>query len=71
MVSRQKKKGKSKENALATNRRSQYLVQCTVVLYDKEGTIQQAGCQLSGGRLRWLHLRAIVLGHSIDLTHAR
>ena len=42
-----------------------------VVFYDKEGTIQQAGCQLPGDRLRWLHLRAIVLGDFIDLTHAR
>ena len=47
------------------------LIPCTVVLYDKEGTIQRAGCQLPGDRLRWLHLRVIVLGHSIDLTHAR
>ena len=25
-----------------------YLVQCTVVLYDIGGTIQQSGCQLPG-----------------------
>ena len=44
---------------------------CTMVLYDKEGTFRRAGCQLPGDRLRWLHLRAIVQGHSIKLTHAR
>ena len=27
---------------------------CKVVLYDKGGTIQRAGCQLPGDRLRWL-----------------
>ena len=63
------KKGKSRGNVLAPNRRSSYLTYHTVVLDDKEGAIQRAGCQLPGDRLRWLHLRAIVLGHSIDLTH--
>ena len=40
------------------------LIPCTVVFYDKYGTIQRAGCQLPRDRLRWLHLRAIVLGHA-------
>ena len=37
------KKGKIRENALARNRPCWY-VPCTVALYDKGGTIQQAGC---------------------------
>ena len=40
----------------------------TVVLYDKEGTIQRAGCQLPDDRLRWLHLRAIS-PRSFDRPH--
>ena len=43
------------------------LTPCAVVLYDKEGTIQQAGCLLPGHRFRWLHLRAIVLGHPCEV----
>ena len=31
------------------------LIPCTVALYDKGGTIQRAGCQLSGDKLRWLN----------------
>ena len=31
------------------------LIPCTVVLYDKGGTIQRAGCQLPGDRLKWLN----------------
>ena len=43
------------------------LIPCTVALYDKEGTIQRAGCQLPGDRLRWLHLRAIDLGNPYNI----
>ena len=28
---------------------------CTMFLYDKGGTIQQAGCKLPGDRFRWLN----------------
>ena len=43
----------------------------TVVLYDKEGKIQRAGCQLPGDRLGWLHLRVIVLGQAVDLMQGK
>ena len=37
------KKVERRENVLAQNRRSAYLVYCIVVLYDIGGTIQRAG----------------------------
>ena len=55
------KKGKSRKKVSA---KQAQLIPCTVVLDDKKGRTW-----LPGDRLRWLHMRSIVLGHSIDLTH--
>ena len=45
------KKVESRGNALAPNRRSSYLI-CSVVLYDKGGTNQRAGCLVTGCQIK-------------------